>query len=138
MGKRIAAALVVASTICWSLAPVSSSLVLRASRSNNVKSVSTHQHDCCPHGKKPTIPVMLAALSPATMPCGDQHPCCIQQAPDRSPALPVAKADSRPDSTNFTLIVASASYGSSLTANIETPREPAFESALPQSTVLRI
>jgi len=138
MQKKIIAALIVASTICWSTAPAASSLALRSSRSNNVNSISAQQHDCCPRGKRPTIPVMLAVLPPSTMPCGDQHPCCMQQAPDHSPALPVVKTDSRPNSTNLSVVVANVNCRSSFLSPGETRHEATSESVLLRSTVLRI
>jgi len=137
MQKRIAAALIVASTICWSMAPTASSLALRPSRSTDTKTAA-YQHDCCPRAHRSMIPAMLATIPPATMPCGNQHPCCMQHPPDRSPALPVAKVDSRPDSTHFSGTVISMTYRGSFAASAKTRHEVTFESVLLRNTVLLI
>ena len=137
MRKRIVAALIAASTICWSIVPAASSIALGwPSRPAATKAASSHQHDCCPRSYRTMVPV-LAAMNPPAMPCGNQHPCCMQQAPDRSPALTVAKTDPRPKSTTLSVVVATVTFRSAFTASDDTRLEAASDSVL-RSTVVRI
>src|ERR1700747_93044 len=51
-------------------------------------SPSVHRaHDCCGSLQilltKPALP-----FKPASMPCGDEHPCCVRPAPQTTPILP--------------------------------------------------
>jgi len=62
----------------------------------------------------------------------------MQQAPDHSPALPVVKTDSRPNSTNLSVVVANVNCRSSFLSPGETRHEATSESVLLRSTVLRI
>ena len=44
-------------------------------------------HDCCGSLQiLPTKPVL--PLKPASMPCGDEHPCCVRPGPQTTPNLP--------------------------------------------------
>jgi hypothetical protein len=58
---------------------------------------AAQEHSCCPGVHAPTRPFRFATIPPATMPCDSRHPCCMQQAPENSPALPALRIDSRPD-----------------------------------------
>lgn len=139
MRTRIIAALIVVSTVCWSMAPAASSLTLRwPSPSTKSKSASAHQHDCCPQPRGSFVPVLLATVPPATMPCGNEHPCCMQQSPDRSPALPVGKTSSRPDPTSVSGVIAVQSFATSFVASNDVRPEAVSDSLLLRSTVLRI
>src|SRR5689334_18636071 len=137
MRKKIIAALIVGSTICWSVTPAAASFALRSFRSVHERSASAHQHNCCPQARGSVVPVMMAAPAPAKVPCGGQHPCCMQQAPDRSPALPVAKEDSQQRSANLSTIATEVTYISSFVSSTQTRYDTTAESALLRSTVLR-
>lgn len=139
MRKRIFAALVAASMICWSMAPlVASSWTMRTAsqRAGTESSSPAHQHSCCPGIQ--SSPVLLATLPPMTMPCGDRHPCCVQQGPENSPALPAVKNSARPDLRHLPAASGDPDLGAPHeNSNLSAARHT-FQFYSDRSTVLRI
>lgn len=89
--RFIAAALVLISL--WSLgAP----LVLAASAK---RTTASGKHACCPGVHSAFALHIFLSSSPATMPCGGQHPCCAKQAPAK-PALLALNQENRPGREN--------------------------------------
>src|SRR5512141_777667 len=101
MAKKVLTAAVLFSMLSWSMQPLmASSLAMRSPQETNPSSLvhqQAHQRSCCPRVHSQGGLTILATLPPA-IPCGDRHPCCVQQGPDNSPALPAVQSDSRPDS----------------------------------------
>ena len=84
--RFIAAALMLISL--WGL---SAPLVLAATTK---QTAASRMHACCPGGHTAFSLPMFVSPGPATMPCGDQHPCCAKQAPAK-PALLALNQENR-------------------------------------------
>src|SRR5215471_21095041 len=96
MRNRTLAAALLISVVCWSLPPMTTAaLAMPTARAST--SAAAQEHSCCPGVHSPARLFFLATIPPATMPCDSRHPCCMQQAPENSPALPALRIDSRPD-----------------------------------------
>src|SRR5580692_4609305 len=140
MRRRILASAVLASMLCWSMASlVASPLAMRSWLARAATAISeAHQHSCCPRSHSRWAQFVLAALPPMTMPCGNQHPCCVQQGPENSPALPALRNDSRPDSRFLAVGIDSPGLSVSRPAPVEVSERNYSELSLLRSTVLRI
>jgi hypothetical protein len=83
------AALLLLTMVSWvgSFAQVSSAADRARDVSQGTSSSAHHAHDCCGSLrtllKKPALPV-----NPVSMPCGDEHPCCVRPGPQTTPNLP--------------------------------------------------
>ena len=68
-----------------------SSLPLALASSNamppSIASHAANDHSCCP-GMLAKIPIVLVNLTPLSMPCGGQHPCCAGRGHENPPSLP--------------------------------------------------
>jgi len=137
MAKKVWVAAVLFSMLSWSMQPLmASSLAMRSSQESKSSS-SAHQHSCCPRIHSQAVLTILATLPPPAMPCGDRHPCCVQQGPDNSPALPAVQSDSRPDSKQLQVSRGIPSPGLSRHISAEPPQNISDFHAI-RSTVLRI
>src|SRR3954454_22843783 len=68
------------------LAAANVSLLL--SSQQQAKRSSSPDHSCCPGFHASMLMPLFVALTPVPqMPCGDRHPCCAKQRPERGPAL---------------------------------------------------
>lgn len=96
MKTRTLATLLLASVVCWSLTPVTVAALTTPTVRSSTTAVA-QERSCCPAMHPPAWPSVFATIPPATMPCDSRHPCCMQQPPENSPALPALRIGSRPD-----------------------------------------
>src|SRR6266568_295718 len=87
MKKRFIAALVLTVLAVWSvpgaLAASSSSMAQKSGQQ-----AGEQDHSCCPGVHSRFVPPLFVKPGPASMPCGEQHPCCAKQGPENPPSLP--------------------------------------------------
>lgn len=96
MKNKTLATVLFACVLCWSLLPMTmAALTMHTMRASTTG--AAQEHSCCPEVHPRARPSGFATSPPATMPCDSRHPCCMQQAPENSPALPALRIDSRPD-----------------------------------------
>jgi len=137
MKKRFIAAIVLASLALWS-APASAQQPSAMNAEKPARQAgSTHDHSCCPGIHSRFVPPLFVAPAPAAMPCGEQHPCCAQPAPQSSPALPAASTNLRPGSGGVAVTIAEQHRDSRNRTVAEAGSNP-FQSYSERSTVLRI
>lgn len=139
MAKKVRVAAVLFSMLSWSMQPLMASSLAMSSQENKNSTLAyqqAHQHSCCPRVHSQAGLTILATLPPPAMPC-DRHPCCVQQGPDNSPALPAVQSDSRPDSKQLQASHGIPNPGSSRHISTE-PSQNVFDFYAVRSTVLRI
>ena len=134
MRKRVLAALVLASVACWNV-PLA---MAHTSPAKDSPSPAVHDHSCCPgsHARL-ALPVLITTPAPMNMPCGENHPCCMKQAPSGNAALPALNRISRPDWSRES-VEGNAASVSRRTMPAENTERAAFDLYLLRSTVLRI
>src|SRR6266567_1311464 len=87
MKNRFIAALMLACLAMWSVpGAVAASSSSTAQKSG--QPVSERNHSCCPSVHSRFVPPLFVKPGPASMPCGEQHPCCARQGPENLPSLP--------------------------------------------------
>jgi hypothetical protein len=91
MNRRCIAALLLGSLLWWSVPLVFAAKALLAQESAQAAQKSSpsspapaHKHDCCP-GFHPAFSSPVFIKGPASLPCGDEHPCCVRPRPDNTP-----------------------------------------------------
>jgi hypothetical protein len=129
---------VVLATLCWLSVPAASgSLETTAAQRFQRTASSAHDHSCCP-GFQPRIsPALFLAINSTAMPCGEQHPCCVRQAPSNPSTMPVETKVIRPASERvLALITDTPSSGDG--RNVETAAVNFLSPPFERSTVLRI
>jgi len=108
------------------------------SSQEQAKRSSSPDHSCCPGFHASMLIPLFVALTPVPrMPCGDRHPCCAKQRPERGPALAASTRLYPPDANGIATDTGerTGSKKSSATA-------PSFHASLSppsqRTTVLRI
>jgi len=129
---------VVLATLCWLSVPFAFGSP-QASAVNRVyrDSSSAHDHSCCPGFHPRITPTLFLAINSTAMPCGEQHPCCVRQAPSNPSTLPVETKVVRPVAERVVAIltdIPSPACGRIVETAAVNFLSPPFE----RSTVLRI
>jgi hypothetical protein len=134
MTQRSIASVVLA-TLCWMSVPFAFGSI-QMPLAQRIQRDAAKDHSCCPRSHQRISPMFLAINSTA-MPCGEQHPCCIRQAPSNPSTMPVENKVIRPASERvLALITDTPSSGSGRGVEIEAVNflSPPFE----RSNILRI
>lgn len=138
MSKKVLAAALLASMLSWSMHPLlPSSLLFSPHAPRRAETTSAHQHSCCPGAHTQVASFLMAPLPPASMPCGDRHPCCMQQGSDNAPALPAANTGA-PLVEHLPLAIGEFDLRPGSVARVTAAGPNAFEFYSPRNTVLRI
>jgi hypothetical protein len=137
--KLIAAAMLM--LLALGSAPVAfaaANLARLLSSQEQAKRSSSPDHSCCPGFHASMLMPLFVALTPVPqMPCGDRHPCCAKQRPERGPALAASTSLYPPDANGIatdtgdrTVSKKSAATAPSFHASLSPPSQ--------RTTVLRI
>lgn len=95
-------------------------------------------HSCCPDGHKQLLSVVFFAVTPASAPCGNQHPCCLKPVPESSPSLPATGARTTPESGRASLIAAEQNLFEKKARMFHALGSDPYDFYSVRSTVLRI
>jgi hypothetical protein len=95
MKKRLTAAVMLASLAFCSV-PAAFASSLQPAAPTALAPSSRHDHSCCPGARSQFAAPLFSMPAPATIPCGDQHPCCTKPAPGNPAFLPAANNTVRP------------------------------------------
>jgi len=99
MSSRLIAAAVLASLFGWSVPLAQAWSGPEMARTGIASSASSaHDHSCCPGVNSQFVRPIFVNFAPASMPCGDDHPCCAQHGPDNPASLPAVTRIPRFDS----------------------------------------
>lgn len=141
MKKRFIAAVVLASVGLWSV-PVALASPPQSRSSTEQKlahpSSAGHDHSCCPGVTSRFVPPLFVAPAPASIPCGDEHPCCANPGPENPPSLPAATASARPGSEAVPAAIADRHHDGRAHMAAAVSGTNSFPSYSARSTVLRI
>src|SRR5580765_7879835 len=77
-----------------------------SSDTDKTNQAAGQDHSCCPRGHSRFVPPVFVKPAPASMPCGDQHPCCAKQGPENSPSLPATTRLAEPGSDTVVVAIA--------------------------------
>jgi len=135
MRNRFIAAVVVASLASWS---GSTSLAATLEAWSTPISHAAPHHSCCPDGHKQLVPAIFFAITPATAPCGNQHPCCVKPVPESSPLLPTANRSTPPGSGGASEIMAEQNLSEKKAPVLQPLGRDTYDFYSVRSTVLRI
>ena len=139
MKKRLNAALVLTALAGWSvqgaLAASSSSI---AEKSAQQAAVSEQDHSCCPGVHSRFVPPLFVKPGPASMPCGEQHPCCAKQGPENPPSLPATTKLAAPGFDGVLTAIADQDRDDATLVGTEASARNLLRSYSARSTVLRI
>jgi hypothetical protein len=127
---------VVLATLCWLSLPFAfgSTQMPTAQR---LQRDAAHDHSCCPSSQPRISPILFLGINSTAMPCGEQLPCCVTQAPSNPSTVPVETKVIRPASERvLTLITDMPSSGHG--RNIETAAVNFLSPPFERSAVLRI
>jgi len=94
-------------------------------------------HSCCPRSHPVITPTLFLAINSTAMPCGEQLPCCVRQAPSNPSTMPVETKAIRSASERVLALITdmpSSGHG----RNIETAAVNFLSPPFERSTVLRI
>ena len=127
---------VVLATLCWLSVPVviGSIEMLPARR---FQRDAANDHSCCPRSHPGISPTLFPTIGSTAMPCGEQHPCCVRQAPSNPSTMPVETKVIRPASERV-LALFTHSPSSGHDRNVETAAVNFLPPPFERSTVLRI
>src|SRR5207302_7673600 len=87
---------VVLATLCWLSLPFAFGSI-QMSPAQRFQRDAAHDHSCCPRSHPVITPTLFLAINSTAMPCGEQHPCCVRQAPSNPSTMPVETKVIRPD-----------------------------------------
>jgi len=126
----------VLATLCWLSLPFAfgSTPMPTAQR---FQRDAAHDHSCCPRSHPVITPTLFLAINSTAMPCGEQLPCCVGQAPSNPSTMPVETKAIRPASERVLALITdmpSSGHG----RNIETAAVNFLSPPFERSTVLRI
>jgi hypothetical protein len=108
-----------------------------SSSATQAKSAAGHDHSCCPKVHSRFVPPVFVKPGPASMPCGDQHPCCAKQGPENPPSLPATTRLAAPGSDGMVVAIADQLRDeATLVAMLASDKNP-LRSYSARSTVLR-
>src|SRR4051812_26950689 len=137
--KLIAAAMLM--LLALGSAPVAFAAVNVArllSSQEQAKRSSSPDHSCCPGFHASMLMPLFVALTPVPqMPCGDRHPCCAKQRPERGPALAASTRLYPPDANGVAADTGDGSVSKKPDAKASTSHV-SLSPRSSKSTVLRI
>jgi hypothetical protein len=87
MIQRSIASVVLAS-LCWLSVPVGFGS-LEVPSAQGFRRDTANDHSCCPRSHPRISPILFLSINSTAMPCGEQHPCCVRQAPSNPSTMPV-------------------------------------------------
>src|SRR5437899_10605653 len=127
---------VVLATLCWLSLPFAfGSIDVPSAR--GFRRTTVNDHSCCPSSQPRISPILFLAINSTAMPCGEQHPCCVRQAPSNPSTMPVETKVIRPDPERvLALITYTPASGGG--PNVETAAISFLSPPFERSTVLRI
>jgi hypothetical protein len=135
MIQRSIASVVLAS-LCWLSVPVGFGS-LEVPSAQGFRRDTANDHSCCPRSHPRISPILFLSINSTAMPCGEQHPCCVRQAPSNPSTMPVETKAIRPAPERVLALVTDAPCsgrsritGTSAICSLPPPME--------RSTVLRI
>ena len=138
MRQKLIAAVVIAFLACWSVPPGWTMSHPASDLQNDKTSASAaHRHSCCPTVSKAFFTLSFVDSVPASLPCNDNHPCCLRQSPDRPLSLPGSTKISGPDWNTLDSVRADAARSEGSPADNPVSRGNLQHQSFP-STVLRI
>ena len=126
----------VLATLCWLTLPFAfgSTQMPTAQR---FQRDAAHDHSCCPRSHPVITPTLFLAINSTAMPCGEQLPCCVRQAPSNPSTMPVETKVIRPASERVLALITDM-HSSGHGRNIETAAVNFLSPPFERSTVLRI
>ena len=97
----------------------------------------SQSHSCCPGVRDSSLLPAILPLQPASLPCGNSHPCCASRESNNPPSLTATSRVGRPDSriAFFDAIKTMANRGFAVTRLCDAA---ALQSYSQLSAVLRI
>jgi hypothetical protein len=121
---------------CWLSVPVGFGS-LEVPSAQGFRRDTANDHSCCPRSHPRISPILFLSINSTAMPCGEQHPCCVRQAPSNPSTMPVETKAIRPAPERVLALVTDAPCsgrsritGTSAICSLPPPME--------RSTVLRI
>jgi hypothetical protein len=139
MMKRLIAALVLTALAGWSvpgsLAASSSSI---AEKSGQQAAASEHDHLCCPGVHSRFVPPLFVKPGPASVPCGEQHPCCAKPGSENPPSLPANTKLTAPGSDGTLVAIADQDRDDRTLVGTQASGRNPLRAHSARSTVLRI
>ena len=133
MKSRFIAALMLATLALWERAAGMGGFLLCYAG----EEAAGHDHSCCPKVHSRFVPPVFVKPGPASMPCGDQHPCCAKPGPENPPSLPATTRLAAPGSDGMVVAIADQLRDeATLVAMLASDRNP-LRSYSARSTVLR-
>lgn len=127
---------VVLATLCWLSVPGAFG-PLEVPTAQRFQRDAANDHSCCPRSHPRISPILFLAINSTGMPCGEQHPCCVRQAPSNPSTMPVENKVIRPAPERvLTLIMDTPSSFDG--CNVETAAVNFLSPPFERGTVLRI
>lgn len=127
---------VVLATLCWLSVPAAFGS-LEVPSAEGFRRDAANDHSCCPTSRPRISPILFLAINATAMPCGEQHPCCIRQAPPDPSNMPVEAKVIRPGPERVLALITdvpSSGHGRDVEIVAISCLPPPFD----RSTVLRI
>ena len=127
---------VVLATLCWLSAPIAFGSLEMPPAQRFQREVA-NDHSCCPRSHPGISPTLFPTIGSTAMPCGEQHPCCVRQAPSNPSTIPVENKVIRPASERVLALITDAPSSDSR-RNVETAAVNFLSPPCERGTVLRI
>ena len=109
----------------------------RGALAQKLQRQAAHDHSCCPSSHPRISPILFLAINSTAMLCGEQHPCCVRQAPSNPSTMPVETKVIRPAPERvLNLITDTPSSGGG--RNVESAAVNFLSPPFERGTVLRI
>jgi hypothetical protein len=126
----------VLATLCWLSLPFAFGSI-QMFPAQKFQRDAAHDHSCCPRSHPVITPTLFLEINSTAMPCGEQLPCCVRQAPSNPSTMPVETKVIRPASERVLALITDmpSSYHG---RNIETAAVNFLSPPFERSTVLRI
>jgi hypothetical protein len=127
---------VVLATLCWLSLPAAFGS-LEVPSAKGFRRDAANDHSCCPSSHPRISPILFLAINATAMPCGEQHPCCVRQAPSNPSNMPVEAKVIRPGPERVLALIADAP-SSGYSRNVEIVAISCLPPPFERSTVRRI
>jgi len=135
MIQRSIASIVLA-MLCWLSVPVAFGSRQMPSAQRFGRDTA-NDHACCPSSHPRVSAILFLGINSTAMPCGEQHPCYVRQAPSNPSTMPVETKVMRPASGRV-LVRITDTPSSGGGRNVENAAVNFLLPPFERSTVLRI